>query len=236
METRYIVQHLARYKNCQKFIIIEDFKKQFTQYKSVRNQRERKSASRARLSELDYEKAKKEERERKAASRSKLKEIDYEKAKKEERDRKALSRARLKEVDNDKSKKDQRDWKRLSRRKRKLEDPKAMKDNENAWQQKHRRVENADDRLKEFREGTQYNAIFICTCCHQRMFQTNVCIYTTILENNINSKKPGHTATCIERQIPTRINGEKNCYICKTCLRHMQKGKLPPMSTMNGLK
>ena len=36
IETRYIVKHLARYKNCQKFIIIEDFKKQFTMYKSIK--------------------------------------------------------------------------------------------------------------------------------------------------------------------------------------------------------
>ena len=97
------------------------------------------------------------------------------------------------------------------------------------------KFENADDRLKEFREVTKYNAIFICTCCHQRMFQSNVSLFTSTLENNINNKKPGHTTSCIEERLPTRINGENNCYICKTCLRHMQSKKLPPMSTMNGL-
>ena len=111
-----------------------------------------------------------------------------------------------------------------------------MKHDQNSLQTTCRQIENAKDRLKEFKAATLYNAIFICTCCHQRMFQSNVCIFTTIQENNINNKKPGHIAACIEKRIPTRINGEENCYICKTCLRHMQNKKMPPMSTMNSLK
>ena len=102
--------------------------------------------------------------------------------------------------------------------------------------EKQRRVESSNDRLKEFRETTKYAAIFICTCCHQRMFHTNVCLFTTTLENNIDSKKIGHVAACIESRIPTRIDGEDKYYLCKTCLRHMQNKKMLPMSTMNGLK
>ena len=142
----------------------------------------------------------------------------------------------MKEEDYEKAKEVDRNQKALSRRKRKEADPQKLREEENARQEKHRRVESANDRLKEFREVTMYNAIFICTCCHQRMFQSNVCILTDILEQNINNKKPEHIAACIERRIPTRINGDKHCYICKTCLRHMQNKKMPPMSTMNCLQ
>ena len=136
---------------------------------------------------------------------------------------KAASRANQKEKAMEIERENNKNWMALSRRKRKVEDHQKLKDNQNAWQEKHRRVESSNDQLKEFREVTKYNAIFVCTCCHQRMFQSNVCIFTAILENNINSKKPGRIAACIERRIPTRINGEENCYLCKTCLRHMQK-------------
>ena len=97
-------------------------------------------------------------------------------------------------------------------------------------------MESSNDRLKEFRETTKYGAIFIFTCCHQRMFHSNIYQLTAVLENNINSKKMGHVAACIESRIPTRINGEKKYYLCRTCLRHMQNKKMPPMSSMNGLK
>ena len=166
-----------------------------------------------------------------AASRAQLKEKDFEKAKEVVREKKAASRAKQREKDDEKTKECEREKNKnrmaLSRRKRKVENHQKLKNNQNAWQEKHRRVENANDRLKEFREVTMYNAVFICTCCHQRMFQSNVCIFTAIHENNINNKKPGHIAACIERGIPTQINGEENCYICKTCLRHMQNKKMP---------
>ena len=44
-----------------------------------------------------------------------------------------------------------------------------------------RRIENESDRLKDFKMATLHNAIFICTCCHQRMFKSNVRIYTSEL-------------------------------------------------------
>ena len=125
---------------------------------------------------------------------------------------------------------------RLSRGKRKAVDPQQMKDNQNRWQEKHRRVINEIDRLREFKNATMYNAIFICICCHQRMFQSNVRIYTDQLENEINGRKPAHTKACIGPRIPIGIDDKANSYICLTCVTHMKKGNVPPMSVMNGLK
>ena len=98
------------------------------------------------------------------------------------------------------------------------------------------KLKNTSDRLKEFREATKHNAVFICTCCQQRMFHSNVQLYTDTLKNEINGMKPGHTEACVEKEIRTCLNGEEKTYICKTCVRHMRKKKLPPMSAMNGLQ
>ena len=68
------------------------------------------------------------------------------------------------------------------------------------------------------------------------MFQSNIRLYTTELRNKINAKKPFHIEACIDELIPTRINGKADCYICLTCIRHMNQKKMPPMSILNGLK
>ena len=69
-----------------------------------------------------------------------------------------------------------------------------------------------------------------------KMFKSNVQLYTDKLKEGINKKKPGHTYDCIEKNIQTRRNGQNECYICLTCVRHLRRKKMPPMSTMNGLR
>ena len=68
------------------------------------------------------------------------------------------------------------------------------------------------------------------------MFHSNVQLYTQALKDKINELKPGHTDVCVQKEIEIRIDGEKKTYICKTCVGHMRKKKLPPMSAMNGLQ
>ena len=140
-------------------------------------------------------------------------------------------------IDNEAVKRDQTNRKRLSLSKKRVEDNKRVKYDQNCQQENHRRIENAKDRLKEFKEATKYNVIFICTCCHQRMFESNVQLFTDALKEKINSQMPGLTKKCIEEPlIQTTVNGNAQCYICKTCVRHLKLKKMPPMSTMNGLK
>ena len=70
-------------------------------------------------------------------------------------------------------------------------------------------VASKSERLKAFREATMYNAIFICTCCQQRMFQSNVRLYTDELKEEINGKMHEHISNCVEKEIPTWINCQK---------------------------
>ena len=117
--------------------------------------------------------------------------------------------AKLREGNEEKVKRDQNIWSRLSRSKRKAEDPHRLNENEKVRQQKHRKVENEFDRLKDFKLATLHNAIFICTSCHQRMFKSNVRLYTFELAKEINAKKQDHTENCIDELIPTTIDGKK---------------------------
>ena len=140
----------------------------------------------------------------------------------------AEDEAKVKEVQNKR--------KGLSLAKKRETGHKQLKQDQNQWQKKHRKVENRSDRLREFREATKYNAIFICTCCEQRMFHSNIRLYTQDLRNELNKNQPGHTEKCVRDITQTWIAGEGKTYICLTCVRHMKKNKLPPMSAMNGLE
>merc|ERR1711954_364199 len=56
------------------------------------------------------------------------------------------------------------------------------------------------------------------------------------LSREINAKKQWHTENCIDELIPTPIDGRNDIYICLTCVGHMKRRKIPPMSTKNGLR
>ena len=131
---------------------------------------------------------------------------------------------------------DQNKRKKLSRNKRKLSDPVGLANYENQIKKKKRRLWTAADRLREFKEATKYNAIFICSCCHRRLFHANVEIITHKLKDVINQTKYGHYRDCVGSDIETPINGKNDCYICKTCIGHMKGGKMPPMSVKSNLQ
>ena len=67
------------------------------------------------------------------------------------------------------------------------------------------------------------------------MFESNVRLYTDKLRNQINGIKHDHVDSCIEDVLKTKtfIGGKGYHYICLTCVRHMKRGKVPPMSAMN---
>ena len=122
--------------------------------------------------------------------------------------------ANLKVKDEEKVKEAHRQHQAASMAKLRAENSEKVKLDQNQRQKKHRKVANRSDRLKEFREATMYNAIFICTCCQQRMFNSNVRLYTDDLKKEINRIKPGHIESCIERVVSTWITGQKKAYIC----------------------
>ena len=84
---------------------------------------------------------------------------------------------------------------------------------ENEAQKKRRCNWNEKDRLRNFMEATKYNAIFICNCCHRRLFHETVEIITQKLRMIINAKKNGLIEKCLEERIETPINGNHESWV-----------------------
>ena len=194
------------------------------------HKRKRQKACTAKKREEDNAEVKEHQRKRQKACMAKKREDDNAEVKEHQRKRQKACMAKKRNHDNGQVKKDQAKRSRLCLNKKRLEDPENVKANQNERQQRHREVKTKSDRLKEFREATKHAAVFICTCCQQRMFHANVQLYTDTLQKDINAKKSGHTEACVEREIETSLNGETKVYICKTCVRHKRNKKLPPMS------
>ena len=198
-------------------------------------QSKRKATSDANLRSTDNETFKSEQTKRKAISNANLRSTDSEKFKSEKAKSKANSDAHLRALDNETFKSEQAKRKRLSRNKKKDYDPRLLAARENEAQKKRKINWNEKDRLRNFMEATKYNAIFICNCCHRRLFHETVEIMTQKLRMIINAKKNGLIEKCLGERIETPINGNHDTYLCKTCITHMKAGNIPPMSVMNRL-
>ena len=92
--------------------------------------------------------------------------------------------------------------------------------------------------MVRFQEATRYGPIFICSCCYTRQFKEN----TMDLQKAKDKVKPEVYSKCIpdgqEVTITIWLNNKKTdkCYICKTCNRHMVKGKMPPECWQNNMQ
>ena len=149
-------------------------------------------------------------------------------------ERQTKSRKRRLERDAETLKVQEEGRKRLSRKRLREEDYGKVKENQNKWQTKHRLINSRQKRLKKFRENTMYNAIFVCSCCHRKLFQSNVTKITQNFRDKIDLKKTGLLQKSIEEQ-QVEINGISNPYICHACKQHLLRGKMPSMSVNNGL-
>ena len=199
------------------------------------DQKKRKGKSMENKRTADNPKVKEFQKKRKGESRNHQRAQDNQKVKDDQKNWKGKSMEKKRAADTQKVKNDQNKRKKLSRNKRKIEDPKGLSKLEIDAKKKRMRLWNAEDRLREFKEATKYNAIFICSCCERRLFHSNVQIITQKLRDDINRLKPGHFRDCVETDIETAINGKNDCYICNTCVDHMKKKNLPPMSAKNSL-
>ena len=91
-------------------------------------------------------------------------------------------------------------------------------------------------RLIKFKRAVRYGAIFVCSSCHQRVFENGVSATTDKFKQEIEVKKAGLFEECIETEIILDIHGKRReSYLCHTCKNTMKKGKIPCMSIKNGL-
>merc|ERR1711931_399602 len=177
----------------------------------------------------------------KSKSKKKLKEnpVKYRRQSKDQRQKNRINKREENPDEYRCQSKDQRQKNRINKRE---ENPDEYRCQSKDQRQKHRINRrdkmNKEGRLHEFKIATMHGPIFICVCCHQLMFKTNVQLY----ENSIASIEKGILEQCIPTEMAitnivmktnnTVLNSEAlgDYYLCKTCIRHMSNGKMPPTS------
>ena len=99
----------------------------------------------------------------------------------------------------------------------------------------------ADKRIANFRKRVKYGPIFVCSSCHQKLFSHQVEKMTETLKDVIDAVDPEIRGQYIDEEILVDLgqdkdgNENKYPYICKSCKNYLKKGKLPKLSTYNGL-
>ena len=92
----------------------------------------------------------------------------------------------------------------------------------------------ATERLQDFRSSIENGCIFICVCCNRRCFDSNIVEYNEQFIANIEEDYPDLLKRCVQ-SISESNSVQGKQYICHTCKNYLKRGKMPPMSTRNGL-
>ena len=90
------------------------------------------------------------------------------------------------------------------------------------------------ERLQDFRSSVENGCIFIYVCCNRRCFDTNVVEYNEQFTASIEEDHPDLLERCVQ-SISESDSVQGKQYICHTCKNYLKRGKMPPMSTRNGL-
>ena len=90
------------------------------------------------------------------------------------------------------------------------------------------------ERLQDFRSSIENGCIFVCVCCNRRCFDTNIVQYNEQFTASIEEDYPDLLEKCV-KSISESDNVQGKQYICHTCKNYLKRGKMPPMSTKNGL-
>ena len=94
---------------------------------------------------------------------------------------------------------------------------------------------NASKRLLNFKRRVQYGPIFICSCCHQKLFENQVEVITDEIRDKIDNADPGIRVECMEEEIKIDLGGDYKSYMCSSCKWYLVRGKMPKLCTKNGL-
>ena len=146
----------------------------------------------------------------------------------------------------------QNEWQRKCRTEKRNQDQVAYKERDRLYQVKHRRIgTGSKNRLNRFREDIMYGPLFICICCHGKLFRHSVKDFTDQLKKQIDMKIP-IASVIADMNVVTRViteypnnpwstaNKKKTDigtkYICTYCVGYLRCGKMPPTCVMNCLQ
>ena len=99
----------------------------------------------------------------------------------------------------------------------------------------------ADQRLNKFRRRVRYGPIFICSCCHQKLFENQVTVITDELRDKIDGANSKIREECIDEEISVNLGRDQHdneiefAYLCKQCKFSLERGKFPKLCVKNSL-
>ena len=278
-----ILVHISKSKSCKSKCsnaVLEELRKKSSQttlskkkelMKIKRNQEEFKKIENEKKNERrKCKEYKKNENEKiKKIMKEKRKDVEYkknenEKMKKKIKEMRNDTEYKKKEIERnmenknlnyEKHKNDEKARIKIFREKQRENDEQKLMEKNRDMKRNSRRNETENQRLKVFLQATMHNAVFICTCCHIRSFQSNVLQFTNSLKEKISSKYPNILKMCLNIKCPILSNfqtqhpqekwpdyyrdDEKSMrkeFICKTCLKYLRNNKMPPSCQKNSLE
>ena len=116
--------------------------------------------------------------------------------------------------------------------KKKADNPESFQENLKERKRKSRSMTDVDDRLKRFRNRVKYGPIFVCSCCHQKLFQNQVEEFTDKLKEEIDSVNPLIRADCIQEKIEVDLGRDEDgldinkVFVCKSCKKIIEEWKM----------
>ena len=261
-----ILVHISKSKSCKSKCsnaVLEELRKKSSQttlskkkelMKIKRNQEEYKKNENEKIKKIMKEKRK--DVEYKKNENEKMKKKIKEMRNDTEYKKKEIERnMENKNLNYEKHKNDEKARIKIFREKQRENDEQKLMEKNRDMKRNSRRNETENQRLKVFLQATMHNAVFICTCCHIRSFQSNVLQFTNSLKEKISSKYPNILKMCLNIKCPILSNfqtqhpqekwpdyyrdDEKSMrkeFICKTCLKYLGNNKMPPSCVKNGLE
>ena len=122
----------------------------------------------------------------------------------------------------------------------KAEDPEGFKENVRQRKEKSYSKLTPQKRLLNFRRRVQYGPIFVCSSCHQKLFENQVEEITDEIRKIIDNVDSGIRAECVEDEVlidlgRNAVGNEIKSFFCKSCKWYLIRGKMPKLCVKNGL-
>ena len=226
-EVKNIKMHLNKSSKCSTNIDMVHF---LHMYEKMRGQSRR-----------DYLKSQKQ------AARQKKREENKEAYQMLGREEKQAWRQKKREEDEEAYERSRREEIHAWRQKKREEDIEAYKMTQNNEKQavRQKKIEKTDDRTRiyNFKRAVLFGPIFICSCCHRRLYEKGVTKITENLKRKMYEKNKVQYSNAIppeqEIHLEIMVNGSmepfSGTYICHTCKNTLLAGKMPSMAVQNGL-
>ena len=189
-----IISHL---NNVCKHAIPEEELKQLKQEADKYNQKMRHNKWKAKIELATLHKLKEAQNMCQKKSREKIKSATPHKFKEAQNMRQKKSREKIKSATPHEFKEAQNMRKKKSREKIKLDSKKVDQETskKNEYYRKSKAIRTATvgsfERLQKFKKAVRFGPIFICSSCHQRLFEREVVPLEESFENEINDKYDG---------------------------------------------